>query len=355
MQIAALVSGGVDSSVTIPILKELGYDPFIFYIQIGMENEPGFMDCPSEEDIEITTFIAKKYGCRFEVVTLHDEYWNRVVTYTLESVKKGLTPNPDVMCNRWIKFGSFEDKRGKDFDKIATGHYARVLEEDGKYFLGTAKDKRKDQTYFLAQITYQQLSKAMFPIGGLEKREVRHMAAEIGLPSAHRPDSQGICFLGKINYSEFIKRYTGEKEGDIIELETGKKLGKHKGFWFHTIGQRKGLGLGQGPWFVVKKDTEQNIIYVSNGYDPVTQYSNAVKLADFHFINEQPDRDYTAPKQVFYKIRHQPEFNEGTLVKDSDLWRIDAKNSISGIAPGQFGVIYDDEKRICLGSGVITY
>ncbi|HNQ83202.1 MAG TPA: tRNA 2-thiouridine(34) synthase MnmA, partial [Bacteroidales bacterium] len=254
MQIAALVSGGVDSSVIVPLLKEQGYDPVIFYIQIGMENEPGFMDCPSEEDIEITTFIAKKYGCRFEIANLHEEYWNRVVNYTIESVSKGLTPNPDVMCNRFIKFGSFEDKFGKDFDKIATGHYAQVLEKEGQFFLGTSKDRRKDQTYFLGRITYPQLSKAMFPIGGFEKGEVRAMAERLKLPSAGRPDSQGICFLGKVNYNEFIRRYTGEKEGDIVELETGKILGKHKGYWFHTIGQRKGLGLSQGPWFVVKKD-----------------------------------------------------------------------------------------------------
>ena len=157
MKIAALVSGGVDSSVIVPLLKEQGYDPVIFYIRIGMEDEPGFMDCPSEEDIEITTFIAKKYRCKLEIADLHDEYWKRVVSYTLESVKKGLTPNPDVMCNRLIKFGSFEDKFGKDYDRIATGHYARIIEEGGKVYLGTAKDRRKDQTYFLGRITYAQL------------------------------------------------------------------------------------------------------------------------------------------------------------------------------------------------------
>ena len=354
MQIAALVSGGVDSSVIVPILKDQGYDPVIFYIQIGMEGEPGFMDCPSEEDIEITTYIAKKYGCRFEISNLHQEYWDRVVTYTMDSVRKGLTPNPDVMCNRLIKFGSFEDKFGKDFDRIATGHYARTIQEKNDVFLGTAKDTKKDQTYFLGQITHSQLSKAMFPVGDMEKMEVRRLAHELKLPSATRPDSQGICFLGKINYNEFIARYAGEKEGDIIELETGKVLGKHKGFWFHTIGQRKGLGLSQGPWFVVKKDTDLNIIYVSHGYDPISQYSDVIRLADFHFINERPDRDYAYPLPVTFKIRHQPEFSEGTLVMENSLWRIDSKAAIAGIAPGQFGVVYDPERRICLGSGVIS-
>jgi len=267
MNIAALVSGGVDSSVTIPILKEMGYEPVIFYIRIAMEDEPGYMDCPSEEDIEITTWIAKKYGLKMEIVDLQKEYWDRVVSYTIDTVKKGLTPNPDVMCNRLIKYGSFEDKHGKDFDKIATGHYASVIENDDGFFLGTAKDTVKDQSYFLAQITYEQLSKAMFPLNNLWKKEVRQLAENMKLPSANRPDSQGICFLGKINYNDFIRKYVGENPGEIVELETGKVWGKHKGLWFHTIGQRKGLGLSQGPWFVVKKSLEENILYISNGYD----------------------------------------------------------------------------------------
>jgi tRNA-specific 2-thiouridylase len=353
MRIAALVSGGVDSSVVVPLLKDQGWHPHIFYIRIGMEGKPGFTDCPSEEDIEITTFIAKKYGCRFDIVDLQREYWDRVVTYTVEAVKKGLTPNPDVMCNRLIKFGSFEDRHGKDFDKIATGHYARVLEENGRYLLATATDRKKDQTYFLGRITYAQLSKAMFPIGGLEKKEVRAIAHHLKLPSAHRPDSQGICFLGKINYAQFIRRYTGEKEGDIIELETGRKLGRHKGFWFHTIGQRKGLGLSQGPWFVVKKDVEQNIIFVSNGYDPISQYSDRIVLEDFLFISNSPDRDYSRPQRIAFKIRHQPEFNEGTLVRDGGNYLIGSGVPVAGVAPGQFGVVYDPEREICLGSGVI--
>ena len=354
MNIAALVSGGVDSSVTIPLLKEQGYDPHIFYIKIGMENEPGYVDCPSEEDIEIASFIARKYGCKFDAISLHDEYWDRVISYTIESVRKGLTPNPDVMCNRFIKFGSFEDKYGRDFDKISTGHYARVIEEDNRFYLGTARDKRKDQTYFLGRITYHQISKAMFPIGDLEKDRVREIAGELQLPSALRPDSQGICFLGKINYNEFIRRYVGEKKGDIVELETGKKLGTHKGYWFHTIGQRKGLGLSQGPWFVVRKDVEQNVLYVSNGYDPAAQYDNKIYLEDFQFISEMTDRDYSRKQKIFFKIRHQPEFYEGTLIRDDGLYRIDSELPVSGIAAGQFGVVYDTAQRICLGGGVIT-
>ena len=353
MKIAALVSGGVDSSVTIPILKEMGYEPTIFYIKIGMEDEPGYTDCPSEEDIEITSYIARKYGLKMEIVDLQKVYWDRVISYTLDEVKKGLTPNPDVMCNRMIKFGAFEERYGKDFDIITTGHYANTKIINGEKYLATAVDQHKDQTYFLAQITRDQLQKLMFPIGDIPKPRVRQLAEEMKLPSAHRPDSQGICFLGKINYSQFIKRYVGEKEGDVIELETGKKLGTHKGFWFHTIGQRRGLGLSQGPWFVVKKDIEQNIIYVSNGYDPIAQYGSTVELKHFHWINEKPDQDYSEPQRVKFKIRHTPEFTGGSLEKKEDLYILESDEPIAGIAAGQFGVIYDDKEELCFGSGVI--
>ncbi len=354
MKIASLVSGGVDSSLTIHLLKEQGFDPHIFYIKIGLEDDPAWVDCPSQEDIEIVTFIAKKYGCPFDVISLQEEYWERVISYTIDSVKKGLTPNPDMMCNKMIKFGAFEEKHGKDFDAISTGHYATTLMLNSEKFLSTAKDSFKDQTYFLGQISRRQLSKLMFPIGNLLKHEVRDLAARSKLPSAFRKDSQGICFLGKINYSDFIKRYVGEKPGMIIELKTGKNLGSHRGLWFHTIGQRKGLGLGGGPWFVVKKDLENNIIYVSNGYDPVTQYRNMITLTHFSFINEVPDRDYTVKLPVKFKIRHQPEFNEGFLVKEQTDYVVYAEEPVSGVAPGQFGVIYTPDGKICLGSGVIS-
>jgi len=183
---------------------------------------------------------------------------------------------------------------------------------------------------------------------------VREIATEIKLPSAGRKDSQGICFLGKINYNDFIRGHVGEKRGPIIELETGKVLGQHKGFWFHTIGQRKGLGLSQGPWFVVDKDTERNIVYVSNGYDPVAQYKDKIRLSHFHFINQQPDRDYAAPQPVKFKIRHQPGFNSGFLVRQGEHYLLSADEAVSGVAPGQFGVIYLPDNSVCLGSGVIS-
>jgi tRNA-specific 2-thiouridylase len=352
LKIAALVSGGVDSSVMLHLLKEQGFDPVIFYIRIGMKDEEGFLDCSAEEDIEITQWLAKYYGLKMEVVPLHKEYWDNVMAYALDSVRKGLTPNPDVMCNRLIKFGEFENQWGRDFDKIATGHYADTLMADNKTWLATAIDKHKDQTDFLAQITYHQLSKLMFPVGKLHKTEVRKIAHSINLPSAHRRDSQGICFLGKVNYVDFLRRYIGEKEGNIVELETGKILGKHKGYWFHTIGQRKGLNLGGGPWFVVKKDAGENVIYVSNGYDPEAQYQENIKLADFHFISGKPWQDDN-PHDITFKIRHTPEFTRGTLIKTENGYLLQSSVPVSGVAAGQFGVIYSADSDICYGSGVI--
>jgi len=353
MEIAALVSGGVDSSVTVHLLKEQGYEPVIFYIKIGMEDEHGYIDCPSEEDIEITSFIARKYACKFEIVSLHKEYWESVVDYTIKSVKRGLTPNPDMMCNKFIKFGIFDERYGKDFDKISTGHYANVIEKNNKYFLATAKDRIKDQTYFLGQLNNMQVSKLMFPIGNLLKSEVRRIALENRLPSAERKDSQGICFLGKINYNDFIKRYLGERKGKIIEFETGKIVGTHKGYWFYTIGQRKGLGLSGGPWFVIKKDINENNIYVSNGYDPETQYGKTVNLLAFQFITDDIWGNFKGEKKISFKIRHTPEFTSGTIEKIGDIYRIRSKEKIQGIAAGQFGVVYDVDNKICIGSGMI--
>jgi tRNA-specific 2-thiouridylase len=354
MEIAALVSGGVDSSVAVHLLKEAGYDPVVFYIRIGMEDRDGYIDCPAEEDIEITSYIAKKYGCRMEIVFLHEEYWEKVVSYTIESVKRGLTPNPDMMCNRYIKFGCFEDKWGRDFDKTATGHYATTTEADGKVWLSTAKDPIKDQTDFLGQITGLQISKLMFPVGRLMKSEVRQIAAGQNLPSAKRKDSQGICFLGKINYNDFIERYLGRKEGDVVEFETGKKVGKHNGYWFHTTGQRKGLGMSGGPWFVVRKDIEENVIYVSNGYDPETQYGKIINMQGFHFITEDVWGVFDDKKEITFKIRHTPEFTKGLIRRTGDhLYTIESEEKIQGIAAGQFAVVYDRERHLCYGSGVI--
>jgi tRNA (5-methylaminomethyl-2-thiouridylate)-methyltransferase len=352
MNIAALVSGGVDSSVVVHLLKEMGYDPTVFYIKIGLENEPGYV-CPKEEDIEITEYIARKYACKMKIVDLQKEYYDTVIKYTIDTVSKGYTPNPDIMCNLLIKFGAFNDKYGQQFDRIATGHYAGIEMHENAKYLCTSVDKNKDQTYFLGRISGAQLQKAMFPLQNFPKTKVREIAHQMNLPSALRPDSQGICFLGKINYNDFIRQYVGEKPGGIIELETGKRLGEHKGIWFHTIGQRKGLGLSQGPWFVVKKDIANNLLFVSNGYDPSSQYGLEVKLGDFKFINEKVNKDFSIPKAIKFKIRHSPEFLSGTAVLIEDEMTIKSDQPIAGIAPGQFGVVYDFEENLCLGAGII--
>lgn len=352
MNIAALLSGGVDSSVVVHLLCEAGYKPTLFYIKIGMDDDE-LLHCSSEEDIEMASLIAHKYGCKLEVVDLHKDYWDNVVDYTIRKVKLGLTPNPDVMCNKLIKFGVFEQRVGVDFDKTATGHYATTTEINGKTYLTTAKDPVKDQTDFLAQINYLQVSKLMFPIGHLMKSEVRQIALNANLPSSKRPDSQGICFLGKVNYNDFIRRYLGEKEGPIVELETGKVLGKHKGYWFHTVGQRKGLGLSGGPWYVIKKDVDANIVWATKGFDADAQYGNEFTMRDFHFITENPWGNELVEKDVTFKIRHTPEFTKGKILYSPNACRLVSNEKIQGIAPGQFGVIYDAASKICIGSGEI--
>jgi len=352
MEIASLLSGGVDSSVVVHMLKEAGYNPTLFYIKIGMDDDE-LLHCTSEEDIEMASLIAHRYGCKLEIVDLHQDYWDNVVDYTIQKVKQGLTPNPDVMCNKLIKFGVFEQRVGKYFDKTATGHYATTTEINGKTYLSTAKDPVKDQTDFLAQINSLQVSKLMFPIGHLMKNEVRDIALAANLPSSKRPDSQGICFLGKVNYNDFIRRYLGEKEGPIVEFETGKILGKHKGYWFHTVGQRKGLGLSGGPWYVIKKDVDANIVWASKGFDADAQYGREFGMRDFHFITENTWGNTGEDVDITFKIRHTPEFTKGKIIQTPDGYRIVSTEKLQGIAPGQFGVVYDADSKICIGSGEI--
>lgn len=351
MNIASLLSGGVDSSVVVHLLKEAGHTPTLFYIKIGMDDDE-LLHCSSEEDIEMASLIARKYGCKLEIIDLHQDYWDNVVAYTIDKVRKGFTPNPDVMCNKLIKFGVFEQRVGYQFDKTATGHYAHTLEEQGKTYLATAIDPVKDQTDFLAQIDHLQVSKLMFPLGRLMKNEVREIALKAGLPSAKRQDSQGICFLGKVNYNDFIRRYLGEKEGPIVEFETGKLLGRHKGYWFHTVGQRKGLGLSGGPWYVIRKDIEANIVWASKGYDAAAAYGDEFRMNDFHFITE--DAWQGTPTEITFKIRHTPEFTRGVIDKTPDGYRVKSEELVQGIAPGQFGVIYDKDHRKCIGSGELA-
>ncbi len=347
-RIAVLLSGGVDSSVVVYELARQGLHPDCFYIKIGPEEEEEW-DCSSEEDLEMATAVARRYGCKLEVVDCHRDYWERVTRYTMDKVKAGFTPNPDVMCNRLIKFGAFHEKRGHDYDLIATGHYAQTEWIDGYKWLTTSPDPVKDQTDFLAQIEDWQLRKALFPIGHYMKEEVREIAEREHLVNARRKDSQGICFLGKINYNDYIRRYLGEQPGDVVELATGRLIGRHRGLWFHTIGQRKGLGFGGGPWFVVRKDVEKNILYVAHGYDPATAYRQEFRVEDFHFLT-LPE----LPQRVTFKIRHTADYLPATVEALADgCFVLHADAPIHGVAPGQFCVVYDAEHHRCFGSGEI--
>lgn len=365
MKIAVLVSGGVDSSVVVDKLYREGHDLHLFYIRIGTDNGEG--DCSAEEDIEMCTLIARKYGLPFQTVSLHEEYWDSVMAYTLRTVSEGLTPHPDMMCNKLVKFGFFEERWGHMFDKVATGHYASVIEKDGKYWLGTAADPVKDQTDFLAQISYKQLCHLLFPLGTLPKSEVRRLASEAGLPTAERKDSQGICFLGKINYNDFIERHLGIHPGPIVEIETGKKIGTHKGYWFHTIGQRKGLGLSGGPWYVVRKNVRDNVVYVSNGYDTRRQYGRRIPVEEMHWITENPFDNLSSYESVVnndtaveelhvaFKTRHSPDFLDGKIIRsDEGGYEVVSETDVQGIAPGQYAILYTPDRTICLGSGMIS-
>lgn len=357
MRIAVLVSGGVDSAVVVDKLYKEGHDLTLFYIRIGMDNDQG--DCSAEEDIEMCNLIARKYGLPLNIVSLHEEYWDHVMAYTLRTVKEGLTPHPDMICNKIIKFGFFEERWGKDFDKTATGHYASIKEKDGRYYLATAADPVKDQTDFLAQISYDQLSHLLFPLGDLPKSEVRRLAAEAALPNAVRKDSQGICFLGKIDYNEFLERQLGTKTGPVIEIETGKKIGTHKGYWFYTIGQRKGLGLGGGPWYVVRKNVRDNVVYVSNGYDTRAQYGRVIPVEEIHWISSDPfdsiEEGGGDQISIAFKTRHSPDFYTGRVKRNPEGgYTVESDCDVQGIAPGQFAIIYSPDRELCLGSGMIS-
>lgn len=348
-RIAMLVSGGVDSAVALELLVRAGHDLTLFYIRIGRDDDSG--DCNADEEIEICSLLARRYRLPLKVVELHNEYWQHVMSYALDTVRAGRTPHPDMMCNKLIKFGFFEERWGREFDYTATGHYATIVNR-GKKFLGTAVDAVKDQTDFLARLDYRQLNHLLFPLGAYPKEDVRRMARELGLPNATRKDSQGICFLGKIDYAEFLRRHLGEHPGAVVEIETGRKIGEHRGYWFYTIGQRKGLGLSGGPWFVVRKNLRTNTIYVSNGYDTPRQYGKMLNLSEPNWITEVPDLG--SPVRIAFKNRHTPHFSDAILSEGDDGHLIvESAEPIQGIAPGQFGIIYTPDREICLGSGII--
>lgn len=350
MKIAILLSGGVDSSVALRLLKEQGHDLTAFYLKIWLEDDVSYLGtCPWEEDLKFAETVCKQVNVPLRVINLQKEYWDLVVAYTIAEVKAGRTPSPDIFCNNRIKFGCFYSKIGPEFEKVATGHYAILEEQNDKFILKKATDPIKDQTYFLSHLTQEQLKRALFPIGHLAKNEVRKLAQKYNLATKDRKDSQGICFLGKIRFSDFIKHHLGTKKGDLIELETGKKIGDHEGYWYYTVGQRKGIGLSGGPWYVVKKDIEKNIVYISNKYFDENKTRDTFIVSDMHWISDKkPEKTIL---QV--KIRHGKEFyNCFVDFLDNNKAQVKIDKRDQGLAPGQFAVFYNDQ--ICLGCGMIN-
>ncbi len=349
MKIAVLVSGGVDSSVALHLLKTQGHDLEAFYLKIWLEDDMSFLgECPWEEDLSYVKKVCAQCDVKLNIVPLQKEYYEHVVNYTIDAVKKGLTPNPDMLCNREVKFGAFYDKYGKDFDKIATGHYAQIEElNDGSVKLKRAPDPVKDQTYFLAMMRQKQLQKAMFPIGQMKKSEVREYALNNKLATAKRKDSQGICFLGKISFADFVKEHLGVQKGKFIEKETGKELGEHDGFYFYTIGQRRGIDINGGPWYVCDKDVAKNIIYLTHGYAGEDQRRDTFDVRDINWINDIPTK-----KELQIKLRHGEKFYNCKInIENTNKAHIVLSAKDPGITPGQYAVFYDGE--YCLGGGVI--
>lgn len=349
MKIAVLLSGGVDSSVALQLLKDQGHDCVAFYLKVWLEDELSHLaNCPWQEDLSYAQGVCEQLGVPLEVRSLQEEYHDRVVSYTLSEIRAGRTPSPDIFCNQMIKFGAFLDVIDDSFDKVATGHYAQVVQEGNQYYLKRAADAFKDQTYFLSRLSQEQLSRILFPLGAFKKSEVRQMAQEFNLPTKSRKDSQGICFLGNINFTDFIKYHLGTRKGDFIEFETGVKVGEHNGFWFFTIGQRKGIGLSGGPWYVVKKNTVTNEVFISHHYYETHHSRDFLRISPVHWINKQP----TIKKELAVKLRHGEEFYQAQLIEQGDasyVLHLDGQDQ--GIAPGQFAVLYDGD--YCLGAGAI--
>ena len=341
------LSGGVDSSVAAHILKQQGHEVIGLFMRNWKEEEGGH--CTADIDFGDVMRVAERLDIPYYTVDLSEQYEKKVFAHFVEEYKKGRTPNPDVLCNREIKFGDFArfaKKLGADY--IATGHYAGISHESDGHYLLRAKDENKDQTYFLNQVSQAQLQNVLFPLGEMTKPEVRAVAADLGLATADKKDSTGICFIGERNFREFLSQYIPMKAGDIVC--DGRVVGQHKGVYFYTLGQRKGLGIGgEGErWFVTGKDVEKNVLYVSHGEDDCLFKSRLV-TEGFNFINGTPT---WREKDVLVRIRHREPLKEARIkILESGDTEIVFKNPERAIAEGQYAVAYDG--RICLGGGVI--
>lgn len=340
MRVYVGMSGGVDSSLTAALLVEQGYDVTGVYMKNWTQDLPG-MKCPWADDLADAKRVAVQLGIDFKVFDFEKEYKHKVVDYMIEEYKRGRTPNPDIMCNQEVKFKLFLEAALEDgADMIATGHYARV--EDG--VLKQAVDTNKDQTYFLYRVTGEAMAKTLFPLGNYTKPEVREMAAERGLSTAAKKDSQGICFVGKIGIRDFLTQYVEQKPGAIIDKATGRSVGRHDGAIFYTLGQRHGLDVGGGlPYYVVGKDMDKNEVYVTTDLNDETLWRSKVQLQEVHWINQQPSEgEYTI------RIRHRAKLVKASLSEN----KLVLDNPERAITAGQSVVIYDGD--ICIGGGIVA-
>lgn len=344
------MSGGVDSSVAALLLKEQGYNVVgIFMKNWDEKDEEGV--CTATDDYEDVRRVCDQIGIPYYTVNFVKEYWDRVFTYFLEEYKKGRTPNPDVMCNKEIKFKAFLDMALKlEADYIAMGHYAQVDFKDGEYRLLRGADSNKDQTYFLCKLNQYQLSKSMFPIGHLSKPELREIARKAGLETANKKDSTGVCFIGERNFNKFLSNFLPAKSG-TIKTFSGEVKGKHEGLMYYTLGQRKGLGIGgEGePWFVAEKDLKTNTLYVAQGENNPVLYCEGLLASDLTFISEKPKaKEFHCTAKFRYR---QPDQNVKVHLLENGRCIIEFEKPQKAITPGQEVVLYDNE--VCLGGGVI--
>lgn len=348
------MSGGVDSSVTALLLKQQGYDVVGIFMK-NWDDTDELGHCTAEEDSEDVRRVCEQIGIPYYTVNFERQYFDKVFTYFLDEYKRGRTPNPDVMCNREIKFGDFLQRAmelGADY--LATGHYARVeRSEDGQTKLLRGIDSNKDQTYFLSALNQKQLAKAMFPIGHLPKPEVRRIAEEAGLYTAKKKDSTGVCFIGERNFKTFLSGYLPAQSGDMIDIRNGENKGRHDGLMYYTLGQRQGLGIGGSgsgePWFVADKDLERNILYVVQGEQHPSLYSESLSATGMNWILPTSD---AAPIRCTAKFRYRQADQAVTVTIGPDnTAHIVFDKPQKAITPGQAVVLYDGE--VCLGGGTI--
>lgn len=352
MRVVVGISGGVDSSVAAYLLKQQGHE-VIGLFMVNWEEIDG--TCTAETDYEDVKRVCNKIGIPYYSVNYAKEYYDRVFKHFLEEYKRGRTPNPDVLCNREIKFGPFlEQARRLGADMIATGHYCKKIEKDGKYYLAKSHDLNKDQSYFLNQLSQSQIQSVLFPLAEIDKPEVRRIAAELELSTATKKDSTGICFIGERNFKNFLKNYLPAMPGDIVDLE-GNKVGRHDGLMYYTLGQRRGLNIGGRKggngerWFVVKKDLDKNLLIVSQGEEDEL-FSDGLYASEMNWIPCLPDKKEF---DCFAKFRYrQPDQAVKVTVLDDKHIKVDFAEPQRAITPGQYAVLYDAD-GLCLGGGVI--